>query len=120
MLINTNKLYEYGFLPKVGQWIRVTGRLSRSDNDHYDPSISWISQLEHIEPPKKKPKISKESVLNVMTPQWKSFSQITTEMDLTSALDKELLKTKIKKLLRDGEISKTSKRGKFYWRNPNA
>ncbi len=51
VLVNTSKLNKYGFLPRVGQWIRVTGRLSRSKDEYvYDQSISWVSKLEHIEP----------------------------------------------------------------------
>ncbi|MFX1322428.1 MAG: hypothetical protein ACFFAQ_12385 [Promethearchaeota archaeon] len=54
VLVNTSKLNQYGFVPKVGQWIRVEGRLSRNQDEFYDPSISHITLLEHIEPPKKK------------------------------------------------------------------
>ena len=54
VLVNTSKLNQYGFIPKVGQWIRVEGRLSRSQNELYDPSLSHITLLEHIEPPTKK------------------------------------------------------------------
>ena len=54
VLVSTSKLNSYGFLPKVGQWIRVTGRLSKPKDDFYDQSLSWISSLEHIEPPTNK------------------------------------------------------------------
>jgi hypothetical protein len=54
VLVNTNKFNRYGFIPKVGQCIRVTGRLSKNENEFYEPSISWISELEHIECPKEK------------------------------------------------------------------
>ncbi len=53
VLVNTSKIDKYGFLPKVGQWIRVSGRLSPSRDDFYDQSISWVTLLEHIEPPSK-------------------------------------------------------------------
>ncbi|TFG00381.1 MAG: hypothetical protein EU542_08130 [Promethearchaeota archaeon] len=119
VLINTNKINEYGFLPKVGQWIRVTGRLSQAEDDYYDPSISWISRLEHIKSPKKEPKITNQSILKVMTPHWKSFSQIASEMGIENVLNKKLLKKKIEDLLRNDKIAETSKRGKKYWRDPN-
>lgn len=54
VLVNTSKLTQYGFIPKVGQWIRVEGRLSRNQDEFYDPSLSHITLLEHIEPPKRK------------------------------------------------------------------
>ena len=54
VLVNTSKLKQYGFIPKVGQWIRVEGRLSRERDEFYDPSLSHIILLEHFEPPKRK------------------------------------------------------------------
>ncbi|MBD3197481.1 MAG: hypothetical protein GF317_20680 [Candidatus Lokiarchaeota archaeon] len=54
VLINTNKFNKYGFIPKVGQCIRVTGRISQNENEFYEPSISWVTELEHIECPKKR------------------------------------------------------------------
>lgn len=116
VLINTSKLSEYGFLPKVGQWIRVTGRLSQSKDDYYDPSISWISQLEHIDPPKTKLKITNEKIMSVLSHQWKSLMQIASEMDITNNVDKKFLKIKLKELLQEGKISEISKRGKVYWK----
>ena len=53
VLVNTSKLNQYGFIPKVGQWVRVEGRLSRNQDEFYDASISHITLLEHIEPPKR-------------------------------------------------------------------
>ena len=53
VLINSSKLNKYGFLPKVGHWIRIKGRLFPSENNFYDPSIKWVSELKHIEPPQK-------------------------------------------------------------------
>ena len=52
--MSTSKLNEYGFLPKVGHWVRVMGVLSKDQNDFHDPSISRVSRLEHIDPPMKK------------------------------------------------------------------
>ncbi|GAG51686.1 unnamed protein product [marine sediment metagenome] len=52
VLVSTSKLNKYGFIPKVGQWIRAEGRLSNSQDDFYDASLSHITSLEHIEPPK--------------------------------------------------------------------
>jgi len=54
VLVNTSRLNQYGFLPKVGQWIRVEGRLSRNQNEFYDASLSHVTLFEHIEPPKRK------------------------------------------------------------------
>ena len=54
VLVSTSKLNQYGFIPKVGQWIRVEGRLSGNQDEFYDPSLSHINLLEHIEPPKRK------------------------------------------------------------------
>jgi len=54
VLVNTSKLNQYGFIPKVGQWIRVEGRLSRNQDEFYDASLSHITLFEHIEPPKRK------------------------------------------------------------------
>ncbi|MHA1915195.1 MAG: hypothetical protein ACW990_19890 [Promethearchaeota archaeon] len=53
VLVNTAKINTYGFIPRVGQWIRVEGRLSSSQDDFYDASLSHITTLEHIEPPNK-------------------------------------------------------------------
>ena len=54
VLVDTSKLNRYGFLPRVGQYIRVEGVLSQSKNSLYDPSITRVSSLEHIESPNKK------------------------------------------------------------------
>ena len=51
VLVDTSKLNKYGFLPKVGQWVHIEGRLFPSENGMYDPSIKWVSVLRHIEPP---------------------------------------------------------------------
>ena len=53
VLVNASKLNQYGFLPKVGQWIRVEGRLSRNQDEFYDASLSHITLFEHIETPKR-------------------------------------------------------------------
>jgi hypothetical protein len=52
VLVSTSKINKYGFIPKVGQWIRAEGRLSGSQDDFYDASLTHITSLEHIEPPK--------------------------------------------------------------------
>ena len=116
VLINTSKLNEFGFLPKVGQWIRVTGRLSRSKDDFYDPSISWVSQLQHIDPPIKKTQITSKKVLDILTYQWQSLSQISTNMNIKSDVEKNLLNKILKELLNESKISEISKRGKSYWK----
>ena len=51
VLVDTSKLNKFGFLPKVGQWIHVEGVLSKNENEFYEPSISRVSVLEHIENP---------------------------------------------------------------------
>lgn len=53
VLVNSSHLNRFGFLPRVGQWVRVKGRLFPSEDGFYDPSIKWVSELTHIEPPKK-------------------------------------------------------------------
>ena len=116
VLVNTSKLNEFGFIPKVGQWIRVTGRLSQSKDDFYDPSISWISQLQHIDPPKKKANITSEMVLDVLTNQWQSLSQISINLDIKSDLEKNVLNKILKELLKESKISEISKRDKLYWK----
>ena len=116
VLINTSKLNEFGFLPKVGQWIRVTGRLSQSKDDFYDPSISWVSQLQHIDPPIKKTQITSKKVLDILTYQWQSLSQISTNMNIKSDVEKNLLNKILKELLNESKISEISKRGKSYWK----
>jgi len=116
VLINTAKLNEFGFLPKIGQWIRVTGRLSKSKDDLYDPSISWVSQLQHIDPPTKKAKITSVMVLDVLTYQWQSLSQISTTLDIKSDVEKNLLSKILKELLMKSKISEISKRRKLYWK----
>ena len=52
VLVSTSKINKYGFIPKVGQWIRAEGRLSSSQDDFYDASLTHLTILEHIEPPK--------------------------------------------------------------------
>jgi len=47
---STNKFNKFGFIPKTGHWVRLTGKLFPG-KDGYDPSIKWITKLEHIEEP---------------------------------------------------------------------
>jgi hypothetical protein len=54
VLVATSKINKFGFIPKVGQRIRAEGRLSGSQDDFYDASLTHLTYLEHIEPPKKK------------------------------------------------------------------
>jgi len=53
VLLNSSKVNKYGFLPRTGQWIRVKGRLFPSEDGFYDQSIKWVSELTHIDPPKR-------------------------------------------------------------------
>lgn len=57
VLVNSSMLNQYGFIPKVGQWIRAEGRVSRNQDEFYDASLSHITLLEHIEPLKRKKRI---------------------------------------------------------------
>lgn len=54
VLVNASKLNQYGFIPKIGHWIRAEGRVSNHQTEFYDASLSHLTLLEHIEPPKKK------------------------------------------------------------------
>ncbi len=54
VLVSTSKINNYGFLPRVGQWIRAEGLLSKNNDNIYDQSLSHLRLLEHIEPPKSK------------------------------------------------------------------
>ena len=54
VLVSSSKIDKFGFLPKVGQWIRAEGRLSDSNDQFYDISLTHLTSLEHIDPPKKK------------------------------------------------------------------
>ena len=121
VLINSKKFNDYGFLPKVGQWIRVKGRLSETRDD-FDPSISWVSSLEHIEPPEDATgsDITTRGVLNALTIRWQSLSQIATKMKVEGGRRRKALKEKLDLLTRRGAIAKNIKRKVIYWRNPDA
>ena len=54
VLVASSKINKYGFIPKVGQWIRAEGRLSGSQDDFYDASLTHLTSLKHIEPLNKK------------------------------------------------------------------
>ena len=54
VLVSTSKINQYGFLPKIGQWIQATGRLSTRTDEFYDLSLSHVTRLKHIDPPSKK------------------------------------------------------------------
>ncbi len=129
VLVNTSKLNQYGFLPKVGQWIRVTGRLSPSKNGFFDPSISWITQLEHIEPPqkrkiknppeeKKDPKIiiSNKVIIESLTDQWQNIDLLASELGIQKQLDKDYLNSKLMQLTRKGKIDKLNHRDRNFWK----
>ena len=53
VLVNSSKINSYGFLPRVGHYIRAEGIKSPSNDGYHDFSMSHLSSLEHIEPPKK-------------------------------------------------------------------
>lgn len=51
VLIPSSKIDKFGFMPKRNMWVRVKGTLSYPDNELYDPSIKYVKEFEHIEPP---------------------------------------------------------------------
>jgi len=52
VLVSTSKINSYGFLPRVGYFIRAEGIRSPANDGYHDFSISHLSSLEHIEPRK--------------------------------------------------------------------
>jgi len=52
VLVSSSKINSYGFLPRVGHYIRAEGRRSPSNDGYHDFSMSHLSSLEHIEPRK--------------------------------------------------------------------
>jgi len=53
VLVSSSKINSYGFLPRVGHYIRAEGIRSASNDGYHDYSMSHLSSLEHIEPRKK-------------------------------------------------------------------
>ena len=54
VLVDTAKINKYGFLPRVGHFIKTEGLKAPSRDGIHDYSLSHITYLEHIEIPKKK------------------------------------------------------------------
>ena len=52
VLVSASKINSYGFLPRVGHYIRAEGIKSPSKDGYHDYSLSYLSSLEHIEPRK--------------------------------------------------------------------
>jgi len=52
VLVSASKINSYGFLPRVGHYIRAEGIKSPSKDGYHDFSLSYLSSLEHIEPRK--------------------------------------------------------------------
>ncbi len=52
VLVSASKINSYGFLPRVGHYIRAEGIRSPSQDGYHDFSMSRLSSLEHIEPSK--------------------------------------------------------------------
>ena len=52
VLVSSSKIDSYGFLPRVGHYIRAEGIKSPSNDGYHDFSMSHLSFLEHIEPRK--------------------------------------------------------------------
>lgn len=53
VLVNASKINSYGFLPRVGHFIRAEGIKSPANDGYHDFSMSHLTSLEHIEPRKK-------------------------------------------------------------------
>ncbi len=54
VLVSSSKINAYGFLPRIGQYVHVEGIRSPGRDGFHDYSLSHLSTLEHVEPPKKK------------------------------------------------------------------
>ena len=54
ILVSSSKINTYGFLPRIGQYVYAEGIRSPGRDGFHDYSLSHLSTLEHIEPPKKK------------------------------------------------------------------
>ena len=54
VLVSSSKINKYGFLPRIGQYVHAEGIRSPGRDGFHDYSMSHLSTLEHIEPPKKK------------------------------------------------------------------
>lgn len=52
VLVNSSKIDSYGFLPRVGHYIRAEGIKSPANDGYHDFSMSHLTTLEHIEPRK--------------------------------------------------------------------
>ena len=52
VLVSASKINSYGFIPRVGHYIRAEGIRSPSKDGYHDFSMSHLSSLEHIDPPK--------------------------------------------------------------------
>ncbi len=52
VLVSASKINSYGFLPRVGHYIRAEGIKSPANDGYHDFSMSHLSSLEHIEPQK--------------------------------------------------------------------
>jgi hypothetical protein len=52
VLVSASKINSYGFLPRVGHYIRAEGIRSPANDGYHDFSMSHLSSLEHIEPRK--------------------------------------------------------------------
>ncbi|MHA1148320.1 MAG: hypothetical protein ACTSR8_08745 [Promethearchaeota archaeon] len=126
VLVNTAKLNKYGFLPKVGHWIRVTGVLSKAQNDFYDPSISRVSVLEHIDPPMKKKhdtdklnkfeKVKKDTkvrrILDALSDNPKDFKDICLKLGVKDTKDIRDLRNSLK-VMRKKELADINEDGWF-------
>jgi hypothetical protein len=52
VLVSASRIDSYGFLPRVGHYIRAEGIKSPANDGYHDFSMSHLSSLEHIEPRK--------------------------------------------------------------------
>jgi len=132
VLVNTKKINKYGFLPKVGQWIRVEGRLSASYGGLYEGSIDYLSKLEHIEPQKHKPIKKNKNLKNVFSPIITDKSilvaiykgvctleALISRLNINDYMDVRYMKNKLKRLVHTKHIIVEVKNGKEYYRIRN-
>ena len=52
VLVSASKINSYGFMPRVGHYIRAEGIKSPANDGYHDFSMSHLSSLDHIEPQK--------------------------------------------------------------------
>ena len=123
------KINQYGFLPKVGQWIRATGRPSPPKDDLYDPSISNLLQLEHIDPPRQEKniiphrdnhksmlKIEEDIIIENLSHQWQNIEHLTFKLGIEDDADINNIKSKLVEMTVEGKIGNLTHQGRDFWK----